>query len=101
MIQAVQDHYPWHVFHYFAPVKKLFQTPLLTKQKQLDIFKGNFGYLKTLIATLETPTLSNLNMKDPYKEMIQVLGLRFERVSLYRANYVVVSKNSKYYIEKL
>uniref|UniRef100_K1PB18 non-specific serine/threonine protein kinase n=1 Tax=Magallana gigas TaxID=29159 RepID=K1PB18_MAGGI len=79
VIQAVQDHYPWHVFHYFAPVKKLFQTPLLTKQKQLDIFKGNFGYLKTLITTLETPTLSNLNMKDPYKEMIQVLGLRFER----------------------
>lgn len=64
------------------------------------MFKGNFGYLKTLITTLETPTLSNLNMKDPYKEMIQVLGLRFERVSLYRA-YVVVSKNSKYYIEKL
>lgn len=79
MIQAIQDHYPWHVFHYFAPVRKLFAQKELVKKPEK--FKGNFGYLKTLIQALEETTLSNLNMKDPYKEMIQVLKLRFERVS--------------------
>lgn len=66
------------MFHYFAPIKKLIKLKF-----KPDKFKGNFGYLKSLLGAVDGPSLSNLNMKDPYKEMIQVLNLRFERVRKY------------------
>jgi hypothetical protein len=70
--------YPWHVFHYFAPIKKLIELEIRPEK-----FKGNFGYLKALLEAVSGPSLSNLNMKDPYREMIQVLKLRHERVRKY------------------
>ncbi|XP_062596866.1 uncharacterized protein LOC134258357 [Saccostrea cucullata] len=74
LILDLQDHYPWHTFHYFATIRKLIEL----KYKP-DKFKGNLGYLKQLIKAVDEPPLSNLNMKDPYKEMIQILSLRHER----------------------